>query len=109
MGDIKSSKESFSIYSGLRFVELPLVIEKTNTIQQKGGLNWGQREGREPNQAYIPVPTSFNRDNPDFFPPLEQDFTLITDDGEYLMCVMAQAGRKAIQTSKNNSIMGEVL
>lgn len=105
--ETKNSEERFARFGGRHYVELSLIIEKTNTIHQTGGLNWGQRKGSNPNEAYIPVPTPFNRDSPDFFPPLEQEFTLITDDGKYLMCVMAQAGRKAIHTSKNNSILGE--
>ncbi|MBY0001441.1 NgoFVII family restriction endonuclease [Priestia aryabhattai] len=90
----------------LPYVDLSLMIDRTNSIHGKSGLNWGQRDGREPNQAYIPVPVPFNNANPNFFPPLKQNFTLITDDEQQLICVMAQSGRKAIHTSKNNSIMG---
>ncbi|SEM35851.1 NgoFVII restriction endonuclease [Mesobacillus persicus] len=90
----------------LEYIDLSLLINE-NRIHEKAGLNWGQRPGREPNQAYIPVPTPFTmRENPTFFPPLEQTFTMLTDDGEQLMCVMAQANRKAIHTSESNSIMG---
>jgi hypothetical protein len=90
----------------LEYVDLPLLIRNDTAIHERAGLNWGQREGREPNQAYIPVPTPFNRDNPDFFPPLEHAFTMLTDDGQQLVCKMAQANRKAIHTTENNSIMG---
>lgn len=87
------------------YVDLSL-LQRDGTIHGKSGLNWGQRERREPNQAYIPVPVPFNNNNLDFFPPLQQVFTLLTDDGEQLLCKMAQQGRKAIETTENNSILG---
>jgi hypothetical protein len=90
----------------LSYVDLPLLLDHDTAIHERAGLNWGQRPGREPNQAYIPVPTPFNRQHPDFFPPLEQSFTMLTDDGQQLICKMAQANRKAIHTTENNSIMG---
>ncbi|MDQ0197084.1 restriction endonuclease PLD domain-containing protein [Neobacillus ginsengisoli] len=91
----------------LGYVDLPLLIRNDTAIQEKAGLNWGQRPGREQNQAYIKVPTPFNNVHPDFFPPLEQSFTMLTDDGQQLICKMAQANRKAIHTTENNSIMGK--
>ncbi|MFC5602451.1 restriction endonuclease PLD domain-containing protein [Sporosarcina koreensis] len=90
----------------LDFVDLPLLTNNDTSIQETAGLNWGQRPGRNTNEAYIPVSTTFNRHNPNFFPPLEQAFTILTDDGEQLICKMAQQNRKAIQTTENNSIMG---
>ncbi len=45
---------------------LPLVISRTGETHRAGGLNWGQRENREKNQAYIPIPSAV-RDS-DFFP-----------------------------------------
>lgn len=105
----KGSKKDSGIVelNNLEHIELPLLIANNTAIHEKAGLNWGQREKRERNQAYIPVPTIFNRDNPGFFPPKNQSFTLITDDGEQLICKMAQANRKAIHTTENNSIMGK--
>ena len=52
-------------------------------IGQKSGLNWGQRKGREPNQAYIPYPVEKRRKI--FFPVQANDisaphFTVFTDD-----------------------------
>lgn len=88
-------------------VKLPLLLKGNNKIHERSGLNWGQREGREPNQAYIPVPIAVHKSDPDFFPPYKHPFTLITDDGESFICVMSQAKRKAIETSFNNSILGK--
>jgi len=90
----------------LEYVDLPLLLQNDTAIQERAVLNWGQRGNQEPNQAYIPVSARVHQQDPDFFTPLEQPFTLITDDGQQLICTMAQQNRKAIQTSENNSIMG---
>lgn len=103
---LQGEDEENMYLQNLSYVDLPLLLENDTAIHERAGLNWGQRPGREPNQAYIPVPTPFNRQNPDFFPPLEQSFTMLTDDGQQLICKMAQANRKAIHTTENNSIMG---
>lgn len=96
--------------AGLQNVRLTLLAEGGNIHQGGGGLNWGQRPGREPNQAYIPIPASVGRS--EFFPPLKQHFTLMTDDGKSLICVPAEPKQKggrvphAIHTPLNNSDMG---
>src|SRR5690606_36062802 len=72
------------------YVDLPLLLKNDTAIHERGGLNWGQREGRESNQAYIPA-NGIDRVYPEFFPPLAQEFTIITDDQQQLICVMAQA------------------
>jgi hypothetical protein len=96
--------------AGLPHVCLTLLAENGDIHQGGGGLNWGQRPGREPNQAYIPVPAAVGRLG--FFPPLKQHFTLMTDDGHSLICVPAEPKQKggtvphAIHTPLNNSDMG---
>lgn len=87
------------------FVDLPLSINE-DSIQEVAVLNWGQRQGRDANEAYLKVPTLINRDNPDFFPPRAHEFSLITDDRERFICTMAQADRKAIHTPRDNTIFG---
>lgn len=87
-------------------VELPLVMEKTGLPHRRAGLNWGQRPGREPNQAYIPIPTWVVNDNPCFFPPRGCPFTITTDDGEHISAVRAQDKGKAIESIPSNSILG---
>jgi hypothetical protein len=34
-------------------IKVSLLSSRTGEVQNRGGLNWGQRPGREPNQAYI--------------------------------------------------------
>ncbi|MFS0667995.1 restriction endonuclease PLD domain-containing protein [Peribacillus frigoritolerans] len=92
--------------SNLEFVDVSLKMYNGNDVHEKSGLNWGQRPGREPNQAYIPVKREIHKNNPDFFPDTKEEFTIITDDGKSLICVMAQDNRKAIETCRNNSILG---
>ncbi len=69
------------------------------------GLNWGQREGREPNQAYLSLRSSVYQT--DFFPARTIHFTVYTDDNKVLICTRAQDNGKAIHTPHNNSLIGE--
>ena len=87
------------------WVKLPLFSERDKQIHTHSGLNWGQRDGREANQAYIPVPAKIQRSG--FFPPRGQYFSVLTDDGFPFVCVIAQENGKALQTTNNNSELGE--
>lgn len=70
------------------------------------GLNWGQRVGREPNQAYLQLESIVY--NSDFFPIKGTYFLVNTDDGETFVMNRAQKTDTgtAIQTPENNSILG---
>lgn len=81
-------------------------LDKSGNLPGSSGLNWGQRDGRDPDQAYIPIRMPIHRADPTFFPPLRVPFLMYTDDGEVLRCVMAQDNRKGIHTTENNAIMG---
>lgn len=72
-------------------------------VPLSSGLNWGQRPHREPNQAYISVPASVQRDS--FFPEIGTPFHLLSDDGWLFHCIRAQQNGKAIH-SQNNSDLG---
>lgn len=81
------------------------LLAENGEIPLKSGLNWGQRPGREPNQAYIPIPMIHQLNN--FFPNKGEVFNVITDDDILLVCCRAQGNYgKAIQTTQNNSEMG---
>ncbi len=83
------------------------------------GLNWGQRKEkrinkstgkvsyvtREPNQAYLSLKLDSRKDG--FLPEKAFNFSLITDDGQSFDCVVAQDSRKAILTTKDNSLLGK--
>jgi hypothetical protein len=73
-------------------------------MPRSSGLNWGQRLGREQNQAYLAIPSEVQRSG--FFPDVGVEFTLETDDGESWICARRQAKGKAIHTIADNSILG---
>lgn len=87
--------------------EKPLTIsllDKTGHVSKSSGLNWGQREKRNPNQAYIPLPSKFSKIN--FFPLNKRHFTIVTDDGISMILRVEQANDKAITTPGNNAELG---
>lgn len=86
-------------------VKLSLLDKKTGEVPLRSGLNWGQRNGREPNQAYLNIPSKIGSNG--FFPERFEVFTVITDDDKHLICVRAQENGKGIHTTLNNSHMGE--
>jgi len=97
--------------AGVECVKLTLIARGGET-GTKSGLNWGQREGREPNQAYIPLSVDIMRSG--FFPLIGNDsgkdnphFSVLTDDGKNFIFRVEQQNNKAITTPQNNSYIGE--
>ncbi len=92
-------------YSELKSVHLSF-LDNTGQLPERSGLNWGHRPeyNRERNQAYIRVPALVARSG--FFPPRGRHFTIMTDDGQVIICRIAQDGDKAIESPHNNSIIG---
>lgn len=83
---------------------LPLVKARDHKIHDKAGLNWGQRPNRDPDEAYIPIPKRISKRN--FFPPLAEQFTVLTDDGESFIMAVAQAQGKALHSIESNALLG---
>ena len=81
------------------------LLQRGGIIRERSGLNWGQRDKREPNQAYIPFPTALARTG--FFPTDQSHFMVLTDDQKTLILRLEQQGNKAITTPLNNSLLGE--
>lgn len=98
-------------YRPWRTADLPSVdIPLLTTRSQSGvayGLNWGQRERRHPDQAYLPVPADVARSG--FLPPRGVRFTLLAPDGQAMSAVVAQDGDKAIETPESNAILGRFI
>lgn len=69
------------------------------------GLNWGQRAGRNRDQAYIPIPSDIAGKG--FFPRRTERFTVRTDDGFVFIATVAQDGDKAIHSPEGNHIIGQ--
>ena len=94
-------------------------LDRSGNLPEVSGLNWGQRlekrvnritqeftlVRRDPNQAYLSLKQDSRKEG--FLPIQAYNFTLITDDGVSFDCVVAQEGRKAIHSTKNNSLLGE--
>jgi NgoFVII restriction endonuclease. len=85
-------------------LKLSLLDYKGN-IHERSGLNWGQRPGRNLNQAYIPLPVEKARSG--FFPLDKRHFNVLTDDNKNLILRVEQQNNKAITTPLNNSHIGE--
>ena len=79
-------------------------LQRNGTLPAISGLNWGQRKGRNPNQAYFSIKKDVRDEG--FLPERGQSFTLVTDDNKAFDCVVAQDGRKAIHSTEDNSILG---
>lgn len=96
-----------NLTEGTDYIKLQLITDNKGPLRvpEKSGLNWGQREGRELNQAYIPIPVSIQQSG--FFPSRGIPFVIYTDDNQFLDCVRAQENGKALHTYRNNSILGK--
>ncbi len=104
---IQDSKVILPDSTSVETVTISLLSSKTGDVQNIGGLNWGQREGRNPNQAYIQLPPEVYRS--DFFPRRGAHFTVVTDDSKTFICTRAQKSEEgqAIETPHNNALLGE--
>ena len=87
------------------YVSLPLIVQKTGEPGTKSGLNWGQRNKRNPNEAYIPLPRKIAKSG--FFPLEKQHFLVVTDDHHTLLLRVEQQNDKAITTPASNALLGE--
>ncbi len=82
------------------------LLDKNGDVQY--GLNWGQREKRDPNQAYLQLTPEIYKS--DFFPEKGSYFIVTTDDHQTLILNRAQKGYgTALQTPENNAIIGKYI
>lgn len=92
----------------LSYVVLPLysTSSKEQEVPRKSGLNQWNAGGRRRDygEVYIPVPRQIHKYCPDFFPPRDQPFTLLTPRGESLSAKLCQEGSKALMTNPNNAL-----
>ncbi len=101
---IETTEHKIQETSNTQKVTLSL-LARDGEVGRRSGLNWGQRPGREPNQAYIPLPTNIARSG--FFPLNKTHFTVLTDDNKNIILRVEQQNDKAITTPLNNSLIGE--
>ncbi|MBL4761772.1 MAG: NgoFVII family restriction endonuclease [Gammaproteobacteria bacterium] len=95
------------VLSGDRELALSWLVKNTGETPAKSGINWGQRDGRNRNQAYIPVPAEVQKT--DFFPSRGEPFTVLTDDEQVIVMVVAQENGKALHSLPGNEIIGEYI
>ena len=101
------SRERLRQGGDLETVRLSLFHSGRDETPKRSGINWGQRQNRNKDQAYIHIPV--NIQDSDFFPDRKQQFTVLTDDGVSFICVRAQDNGKGIHTTQDNSILGAYL
>ncbi len=82
-------------------------LDTKGNLPERSGLNWGQRENREPNQAYLSLKKDSRKEG--FLPQKKFTFTMLTDDGASLDCVVQQQSRKGVSTTYDNSILGKYI
>ncbi len=80
------------------------LLSNNGLVGKSSGLNWGQRDKRNHNQAYIPLPIRIAKTG--FFPLNKRHFTIITDDDVSMILRVEQANNKAITTPEDNSVLG---
>jgi len=80
------------------------LLSRNGQLPVRSGLNWGQRPGRNGNEAYIAIPIQHTRDG--FFPSIGTPFRVVTDSGEYLTLVRRQEYGKALHSLPQNYILG---
>lgn len=98
--------DGFDIQHQERYETVRLsLVTRTGEPGIHSGLNWGQREGRNPNEAYISLPSRIAKSG--FFPLEKRHFTAITDDRHQLILRIEQQNDKAITTPARNSDLGE--
>lgn len=82
-------------------------LDTRGHLPTRSGLNWGQRNGRDPYQAYLSIKSSARQNG--FLPPRAVSFILHTDDNQNFTCVMAQDGHKALESQNDNSELGRYI
>jgi NgoFVII C-terminal B3-like DNA-binding domain len=94
---LKKAKEEYVI--------LPL-YGRGRKVFDKSGLNAWNAGGRkrDPSEMYIPNPAELRALFPDFFPPIEESFELITPTKDILVAKICQQGGKALMTNPNKAI-----
>ncbi len=94
---LKNAKEEYVI--------LPL-YGRGRKVFERSGLNAWNAGGRErdSSEMYIPNPVELRRLFPDFFPPIEEPFKLITPSKDVLIAKISQQDGKALMTNPNKSI-----
>ena len=92
-------------------------LARDGKVPSASGLNWGHgtasknknkpHQPRDRNDAYLSIKTDATKEG--FLPDTGFTFTMNADDGFLMDCVVAQQGRKGVQTTDGNPILGEYI
>lgn len=88
--------------AGCSAVILSFLTDKEE-MPARSGLNWGHRDNRNRDQAYISIPAHVRHQG--FFPARGKEFKVITDDGEAFIMARRQDKGKALHT-RDNAFLG---
>jgi hypothetical protein len=83
-----AKKQKTAVFPTLPYVDLSLLRSDGKMYGEGGGINWGQREGRDPNQSYIAIPAPIQRQK--FFPPKGEIFNVLANKTQFMRMVVAQ-------------------
>ena len=97
-----SLKHGSSIWMIENLIARVSLLDRRGGLGKVSGLNWGQRENRNKNEAYLPLRGDVRQEG--FLPPLREHFVLISTDGLRFICSVQQAGRKALVCSDNSAL-----
>ena len=88
------------------YVILPL-YGSSFEVNQKSGINQWNAAGRSRRfgEGYIPFPAEVRRLYPDFFPGIEEQFTVRLTSGEEILCKVCQENGKAIMSTPNHKLL----
>lgn len=87
-------------------IRIPLIL-KTGQTPAHSGINWGQRKGRNSDQAYLALPVALRESG--FFPEIGVRFSVVADDGWEVEMSRAQQSGKGVHTPLDNSALGRYL
>jgi len=92
-------------------------LARNGEVPAASGLNWGHSKApknknkpaqlRNRNDAYLSIKTDATKEG--FLPDKGFTFTMNADDGFIMDCVVAQEGRKSVETTDGNPILGEYI
>lgn len=87
-------------------VYLPLYSTRTGDVEPGSGLNQWNAKGRkrDPDEAYIPIPSWVHKKFEGFFPPREVPFELKLPNKEKMNAKVCQDGDKALMSNPNDAL-----
>lgn len=112
--DPLDSSTEYDVYNkktSLDTLKVSLLIASGSRTGNRSGVNWGNRPGRDPNEAYIPYNKQDKKEG--FFPEKNNAndrnyprFRVITKDFGAFHMRLAQANAKALESVESNAILG---